>query len=154
MKLKIENQEVEVKNALIIATDNKDETFVTITPSTNLFESFQLLHTLSLHLLNAYTTAAVEGKMQEKDTKEKDKNAIIASVKKHLYQMYNEAASSILQLYAPEFELRPDITTEAIQKAEEEIINKRFNELNRKDRRSLPKVVKEAKKNIKNDKVS
>jgi len=44
-------------------------------------------------------------------------------VKEHLYDVYNEAASATLQTFAPEIELRPDLTTDAILEAENKLIN-------------------------------
>ena len=44
------------------------------------------------------------------------------SVKKGIYESYNVAASHTLELFAPDFELRPDLTTQAILEAENKII--------------------------------
>ena len=40
-----------------------------------------------------------------------------------LYDLYNQAASAFLTAFAPEIELRPDLTAEAILKAENEILD-------------------------------
>lgn len=42
-----------------------------------------------------------------------------------LYDMYNLAASAFLKAFAPEFELRPGLTEEAILRAENEILDER-----------------------------
>ena len=42
-----------------------------------------------------------------------------------LYDMYNLAASAFLKAFAPELELRPDLTEEAILRAENEILEER-----------------------------
>lgn len=60
---------------------------------------------------------------------EEDKEAI----KEDLYDKYNYAASNILEMFAPEFELREDLTAEAILKAENEIIEKKYDELKNAD---------------------
>lgn len=44
-------------------------------------------------------------------------------VKRELYDLVNIGASNILKKFAPEFELRPDLTAEAIMKAENEILD-------------------------------
>lgn len=44
-------------------------------------------------------------------------------LKGELYDMYNQAASAFLEAFAPETELRPDLTAEAILKAENEILD-------------------------------
>lgn len=132
--------------AIAVMLTEGDKANVLVTPQTTFTEALQLLSTATLHILNSYTIAAA-GQLSEKPTKEE--SAKFVAVKKQIYQAYNEAASSILELYAPEFELRPDLTTEAIQRAEEELINEKFNKLNREQRRSKNKIVKEARKKIK-----
>lgn len=47
-------------------------------------------------------------------------------VKKDLYNKYNEGASALLETFAPEYELRPDLTAEAILRAENEIIEEKY----------------------------
>ena len=105
-----------------------------------------MISTATLHILNSYLIAAA-GQLPEEPTEEE--SAKFVAIKKQIYQAYNEAASSILELFAPEFELRPDLTTEAIQKAEEELINERFNKLTAKQKKAKDKIVKEAKKKLK-----
>lgn len=51
------------------------------------------------------------------------------AVKEDLYDKYNAAASNVLELFGPEFELRPDLTTQAILKAENEIIETEYEKL-------------------------
>ena len=49
-----------------------------------------------------------------------------AAVKADLYDKYNEGASALLSVFAPELELREDLTAEAILKAENEIIEAKY----------------------------
>lgn len=42
--------------------------------------------------------------------------------KAQIFDMVNYKASALLEHFAPEYELRPDLTTEAIMKAENEIL--------------------------------
>jgi hypothetical protein len=58
-------------------------------------------------------------------------------LKEDLYDLFNEAASAFLAAFAPEIELRPDLTAEAILKAENEILDE-----NAKTEKAAPKVVK------------
>lgn len=44
-------------------------------------------------------------------------------LKGELYDMYNLAASAFLEAFDPDSELRPDLTAEAILKAENEILD-------------------------------
>jgi hypothetical protein len=48
------------------------------------------------------------------------------NTKEELYDMYNAAASNTLFIFAPDIEMRPHLTSEAILKAEDEIINANF----------------------------
>ena len=44
--------------------------------------------------------------------------------KEELYDMFNKAASRTLEIFAPEIEMRPDLTTQAILEAEDKIIER------------------------------
>ncbi len=153
MKIKIESQEVDAKQFICVGkeSDKDDKCFITIAPGTTVADAFRLLHTLSLQMLNNYTVAANGGQLPEAPTKEQ--LAKFVSIKQQLYSMYNDAVSSVLQLYAPEFELRPDVTAEAIMRAENDIINERYNKLNREQRRAAHKNYKTQVKKIQKDKI-
>jgi hypothetical protein len=135
MKLKIESKDIDA-TSLIAVGQEKDKTFCVISPELTYNTAIQLLHTISLHILNAYTIAANGGPLSDKPTKaEMDK---FIAIKSQIYDQYNLAASSILETYAPEFELRPDVTTEAIQREENKVISERY--------KALPKQLKAAAK--------
>ena len=59
------------------------------------------------------------------NAKEEDRDA----VRGELYDMYNLAASAFLKAFAPEFELRPDLTEEAILRAENEILKEKAEQI-------------------------
>lgn len=46
-------------------------------------------------------------------------------IKEELYDIYNAAASAFLEAFAPDIELRPDLTAEAIMEKENEIIDRK-----------------------------
>lgn len=48
-------------------------------------------------------------------------------VKEALYDTYNMTASGVLKYFAPEIELRPNLTAQAILEAEDKIIEKEYN---------------------------
>lgn len=75
----------------------------------------QVVQTGILYALNSYLESA--------DNKEQ--------AKEELFGLYNTACSNTLHYFAPEFDLRPDLTAEAILKAENDIINQRYRELKR-----------------------
>ena len=143
MKIKIENREVDASNLLAIGQEN-NKTFCIVDPTTTLDVMFQELHTLSLHLLNAYTIAANGGPLPENPTEEQLKKFI--SIKSQLYDDYNLAVSSVLEHYAPEFELRPDITADAIAKAEKEIVNEKYRHLNRHEKQQANRNIQKIQK--------
>lgn len=51
------------------------------------------------------------------------KDAHYTAVKEELYDLINVAASNLLRSFAPDLELRPSLTEDAILKAENEIIS-------------------------------
>lgn len=55
------------------------------------------------------------------NVKEEDRD----EVRGELYDMYNLAASAFLKAFAPDLELRPDLTEEAIMRAENEILKEK-----------------------------
>lgn len=64
-------------------------------------------------------------------------------VKEDLYDMFNAAASNVLYLFAPEIEMRPDLTAEAILNAENDIIDREYKKFQKeKKKQSHLKVVK------------
>lgn len=50
-------------------------------------------------------------------------------VKGQMYDMLNEKFSALLELFAPEMELRPDLTAEALLKAENEVIEDKLSKM-------------------------
>ncbi len=52
-----------------------------------------------------------------------------SQVEEALYHMYNLAASNLLSTFAPEIEMRPDITAQAIMELENKIIEEHYGNL-------------------------
>lgn len=75
-----------------------------------------------------------------------DKEAQIAELKGMLYDFYNVNASNLLVTFAPEFEKNPDLTTQAILKAENELIEEKYDELEKTGKLVPLKTVPKAKK--------
>lgn len=145
MKLKIENKEVDAKSLIAIGVEG-DKAFCVVSPDLILDHAFQLLHTLSLHLLNAYTISANGGQLPENPTEDQMKKMI--AIKSELYDMYNLAVSSVLEQYAPEFELRPDVTADAIAKAEEDIVKKKYSHLSPEEKQRAHRNIQRFKKEL------
>lgn len=75
-----------------------------------------------------------------------DIEAQIAELKGMLYDFYNVNASNLLVTFAPEFEKNPDLTTQAILKAENELIEEKYDELKAEGKLVPLKTVPKAKK--------
>ena len=79
-------------------------------------DALQMLFGTQLHILQDCTTQAPEDKQED--------------VKGELYDLFNYGASRTLEHFAPEKELRPNLTSQAILDAENAIIlNDRLDEV-------------------------
>ena len=145
MKLTIESKELDAHNLLIIGQE-EDKTFCVVDPAMKLEDAFRLLHTLSLHLLNSYTIAANGGQLPKDPTEEQLQK--FTAIKVQLYDMYDIAVSSVLENYAPEFELRPDVTADAIAKVEEDIVKEKYSHLSPKEKQEANQNIQKVKKSI------
>lgn len=71
-------------------------------------EAMRMLFTSALSIMKSAQANAPEGKHQQ--------------VTEMIYDSFNESASATLEMFAPDKELRPDITMEAIKRQEEIIM--------------------------------
>ena len=60
----------------------------------------------------------------------------LQALKEDLYDKYNAGASNVLYLFAPDIEMHPDLTVEAMKEAEDRYM---YNQLNRQQRREVDK---------------
>ena len=79
-----------------------------------------MLMTAALSTMNAVMSQAKKDHLPYKKKQE---------LKEYLFDEFNVAASTLLATFAPDIELRPDITEEAILKAELEIANDKMSKL-------------------------
>lgn len=70
----------------------------------------------------------------------------VAELKGMLYDFYNVNAANLLAAFAPEFEKNPDLTTQAILKAENDLIEEKYDELKKEGKLVPLKEVPKAKK--------
>ena len=75
-----------------------------------------------------------------------NKDAQITELKGMLYDFYNVNASNLLTMFAPEFDKNPDLTTQAILKAENELIEEKYEELKAEGKIVPLKEIPKAKK--------
>lgn len=77
--------------------------------------------------------------MKQVEESEELSSEQIQGLKEDLYDKYNAGASNVLYLFAPDEELRPDLTVEAMKQAEDQFM---YNQLNRAERRALDRKTK------------
>ena len=123
MKLKIE-----------ITTTEEGKTSFRLSQPTSLEVTTQILLTVQLALMKAQL-ASVPVEHQPK-------------VKEHVYDMVNVAASNMLTQYAPDIELRPDLTAEAILQHENQLIEEKYEALSEQEKQKGKKAYKEAKESL------
>ena len=75
-----------------------------------------------------------------------NKDVQITELKGMLYDFYNVNASNLLTMFAPEFDKNPDLTTQAILKAENELIEEKYEELKAEGKIVPLKTIPKAKK--------
>lgn len=95
------------------------------------FENLVLLtNTVVLNAMQqtveAFQAALTEDNIPKTSTEYDQK---VAELKGMLYDFYNVNASTLLQKFAPELELRPDISAEAILKTENDLIEQKYQEV-------------------------
>lgn len=73
----------------------------------------EVLQTTISGLIGVMMSLVSTAEKQEQDT-----------IKQDLYDRFNVSASRALEIFAPEYELRPDLTSTAILQAENAILNK------------------------------
>lgn len=152
MKLKVENRDIDAKHLIAIGQEaDSAQAFCIISPELDLQTAFQMLHTLSLHMLNAYTISANGEQLPENPTEEQMDKLI--AIKSQLYDMYNLAVSSVLEHYAPEFELRPDITADAIANEEERIVKEKYSHLSPSEKQEANQNIQKFKKDLLKEKM-
>ena len=87
-----------------------DKVKISFKHNPNLTEFLQIIFTGSLQAMRAIVAAAPE---EERE-----------NVQEELYDLFNAGASRTLDLFAPNIEMRPHLTTQAIMEAENAIIER------------------------------
>ena len=95
-------------------------------------------------LVESYTktlTSSVKGPVNDEILTQK-----VSELKGMLYDFYNVNASNLLSTFAPELEQHPDLTAQAILKAENELIEQKYEELKKENKIIPMKTPPKAKK--------
>ena len=94
-----------IKNEINILQTTEDKVSVQISSQTTFPEALVLIQTALLTIM-----------------KQADQG--IPEIKEDVYDKVNTSTSRLLEIYAPEFELRPDLTAQAILEAENKILDR------------------------------
>lgn len=116
----------------IIIDWNEETNQITTSATTpiNIQDLMTVLFTLQLQALNN-----IKEKAQSDNLSPEQLDELIGN----LYDNYNAGASNVLYLFAPDKELHPDLTVEAMKEAEDRYM---YNHLNRETRRQIDKKTK------------
>lgn len=88
------------KQILIGLSDN-DQCAISISPDMDAATAFQLIGTLSLHILNAFRSVATHDINNNKDIKSKEKDAAITGITESLYDAMDNVFSTVLNQFYP-----------------------------------------------------
>ena len=119
------------KTIIMSAVDDKLK--LSVSPSMDATTAFQMLGTLTTHLLNAFTEAALRDVNETKGMTAKEKHAAITGIKESMYDAVDNILSNALNQYYPENPTL-NLEEEAILKLTNELIEKRYNALSEKEK--------------------
>ena len=119
------------KTIIMSAVDDKLK--LSVSPSMDATTAFQMLGTLTTHLLNAFTEAALRDVNETKGMTAKEKHAAITGIKESMYDAVDNILSNALNAYYPENPTL-NLEEEAILKLTNELIEKRYNALSEKEK--------------------
>ena len=119
------------KTIIMSAVDDKLK--LSVSPSMDATTAFQMLGTLTTHLLNAFTEAALHDVNATKGMTAKEKHAAITGIKESMYDAVDNILSNALNAYYPENPTL-NLEEEAILKLTNELIEKRYNALSEKEK--------------------
>jgi hypothetical protein len=91
--------------------------------------------------------AAIEGACKQTLSRANDPT-LVKSLEEDMYEMINLGASTLLNKLFPEIEMRPDITVDAVMKAENELIEEKGEEYKTAYEQSAQSVKDEYEHNI------
>lgn len=119
------------KTIIMSAVDDKLK--LSVSPSMDATTAFQMLGTLTTHLLNAFTEAALRDVNNSHGMTAKEKHAAITGIKESMYDAVDNILSNALNQYYPENPTL-NLEEEAILKLTNELIEKRYNALSEKEK--------------------
>ena len=128
----------------ILITTKDDKAGISISPNTSLSDAIQLLGTLTLHILNAYTDVILKEVNQTTATSAKEKHAAITGIKESMYDAMNNMLSTALNTYYPEHPTL-QLEEEAILQLTNKLIEDRYNALPKSQKVQYDRAKQKAK---------
>lgn len=143
-----------------IPDDKPDKCGIQISPELTCTEAFQMLGTLALHMLNAYTavaTSALNLNHNSGDTPKSSKlstdaelRAATTGIKESMYDAMNSVFSTVLQNYYPDA-AKFQIEDEAILQLTNDLIEERYNKLTPAEQKAYSKAYQTLKASVHQD---
>ena len=126
-----------------IPDDKPDKCGIQISPELTCTEAFQMLGTLALHMLNAYTTVATSALKQNHNSGSTPSNSKLSTdaelraattgIKESMYDAMNNITSNVLTRFYPEAP-RLNLEEEAIIELTNKKIEERYDQLSDKEK--------------------
>lgn len=117
---------------MTIGITPSNQAAISISPDITAAEALQLLGTLSLHVLNAYTEVA-KSLINSSKLSNKELDAAITGIKESMYDAADNMFSSVLTQFYPDAP-RNEIEEEAIIQLQNKLIEERYNKLSTKEK--------------------
>lgn len=143
-----------------IPDDKPDKCGIQISPELTCTEAFQMLGTLALHMLNAYTTVATSALKQNHNSGDTPKSSKLSTdaelraattgIKESMYDAMNSVFSTVLQNYYPDA-VRYSIEDEAILQLTNNLIEERYNKLTPAEQKAYSKAYQSLKASVTQD---
>lgn len=122
---------------MTIGITPSNQAAISISPDITAAEALQLLGTLSLHVLNAYTEVA-KSLIQTNHLSKKELDAAITGIKESMYDAADNMFSSVLTQFYPDAP-KNSIEEEAIITLQNKLIEERYNKLSKEEKSAYKK---------------
>ena len=122
---------------MTIGITPSNQAAISISPDITAAEALQLLGTLSLHVLNAYTEVA-KSLINSSKLSNKELEAAITGIKESMYDAADNMFSSVLTQFYPDAP-KNSIEEEAIITLQNKLIEERYNKLSKEEKSAYKK---------------
>ena len=122
---------------MTIGITPSNQAAISISPDITAAEALQLLGTLSLHVLNAYTEVA-KSLMTDTKLSKHERAAAITGIKESMYDAADNMFSSVLTQFYPDAP-KNSIEEEAIITLQNKLIEERYNKLSKEEKSAYKK---------------